>query len=329
MSTMVLACYPLKKSCNLSQNCLSFTFPVTLSQPLFCGSVLLAFVAGTASGNHVCPDRTGASWFVQWNEMIGGQLHAGEETGKRTAVSAFPLPVVDRSLPLGRRERVWQCAPPSATAQYTNAVAHRVSLAMLPPSLFVLLLLGVFAFLYATVGFFAIGITPFLRGLSSLFRMFGVVGSCPLCLLLTVINSPFTKALLFLFWISGSAGFSQCLSAIAASCLQASFCILLFVEVFKRAREILMALAATFRRNRFVDHSVSLSLYLRMLSADGEISRRSGISLADFHIIPQLSNKSYYSQHTNGLGSRLKSGNLAAWPLVSQEAHTEDMQWTN
>lgn len=36
----------------------------------------------------------------------------------------------------------------------------------------------------------------------------------------------------------------------------------------------------------FINHSVSLSLYLRWLSADGEIFRRSGATLADMRIIP-------------------------------------------
>ena len=47
-------------------------------------------------------------------------------------------------------------------------------------------------------------------------------------------------------------------------------------------RKIVQAVTATTERERFVDHSASLSLYLKWNSADGEINRSSGsYSLAD------------------------------------------------
>lgn len=50
----------------------------------------------------------------------------------------------------------------------------------------------------------------------------------------------------------------------------------------------LSALRANLKQGQLSGHSASLSLYLRLLSAGGEIDRRSGATLADKQIIPQL-----------------------------------------
>lgn len=62
---------------------------------------------------------------------------------------------------------------------------------------------------------------------------------------------------------------------------------LIFRKILWRCRVTQAAFCAAFERERCIYHSVSLSLYLGLLSAGGEINRRSGATLADLMIIPQ------------------------------------------
>jgi hypothetical protein len=56
---------------------------------------------------------------------------------------------------------------------------------------------------------------------------------------------------------------------------------LVSVKEIWRKRENLLAFSAASFGDRLVDHSASLSLYLKLLSAGGEIDRFLGATLAD------------------------------------------------
>lgn len=290
----------------LNDNC-TFAFTKVLRNP-FVG-IVSAFtkIARSTGGNHILRYCTRTSSGNQRNEMVGGQFHIIKQTGWIAAVGASALPIKKTVAPIGFRERARQrsflCAITHSFDTFTFGPPVSMSTVVFPALILVALMPNSFVDFDCLAAFLLI-----LLLLNFTMRSFTahpvvcpydfyVVCAIDARLLQKIFSSalitPFVVFLDFIrlcrlsfgrtpfgrFRIGCIAHFRFSIFALAAYIVKSVFSA--FVAMILNNRKCLLAFCATFNGDRFVDHSVSLSLNLMMSSAGGEISHFSGIGLSD------------------------------------------------
>lgn len=255
--------HEFKVSVNPRQDLLCLAFSKVIHEPIEWFSVAFAAIAGLARREHVGRDRTRTIGTTQRNEVIGVQFHTSEQPGLTSAISTTSVPPIKTVLPLLRSELSGQrllaglVSMPcsfllcmSNVIQSTNRIVATVILSLL----------------------FTVCFVPARRAIDFL----GAIR-------LVILSIVFTSICCWLFVMRPflfGAGFTPVAKPVFCRSLPAK----------SGQGQIKIAFGAVLEGIRDIQHSVSLSLSHKMLSASGVSAAVSGATLADFHIIPQMGN---------------------------------------
>jgi hypothetical protein len=258
-------------------------------------AIFLTAIARFAGWEHVANNRTGAVRRIDWYPMFGAYFHGSKQTGWITAVGTTSMPIIQAVRPFCVSERIRQSLLSSYISLNDNLGSFRMDSVIYP------------IVLTCVVG---MGMSPLIRVLLSVILPFQVV------LMATLMKAIFAFRMQAVFsrsvLVKMLKSSREYLFALRATPLTIWQNFRLGITAFERtaataihvqaigsttvSRELVARFefptrGTTFKRTRKVNHRVSLSLYHMLLSAGGVICHRSGISLADNRIIPQLTEK--------------------------------------
>jgi hypothetical protein len=263
---------PVEIRCNSMNDLLTFTAPKIFLYPFCRFSVALTRIARAASRKHIPDNRAWAILRCDRNEVIESDLCLRNNSRWFTTVRAAAVPIVHAILPFLFCEGVCQLAFARCSSALLNNVNGRVSF----PPIFLS-----HPILVPAKSFCAANLLPMLVMPFSFLRQ-------TLTAMCTVIIS---AGLQFLFARGGVRMITQTVLKSAARLTfsaQAVFAQLVSKEMIRGCWVDCSTMGTTLNRGI---HSVSLSLYHMMSSADGVICRRSVREatpyLADMHIVPQ------------------------------------------
>lgn len=211
------------------------------------------------------------------------------QTYRSTANTAAMIPVIKTILPIGSREITGQIAFTCSLAMFTNIVSYS-SLWSFPVNSIVFsdfmgVILASFSFAIALnfSKFFPIAFAVSALDLSIVFWVFCTSNAITFLQSLVMLLVEPTRISGLLFF---GAGFLRLRCTLNVAFLASEGQrVASFIEIFECNRKFFSAFLA---RAKGHIHSVSLSLYLMMRLANGEIIRLSGASLANISIIPQV-----------------------------------------
>ena len=249
-------------------------------------AIVLGYIARLARWNDVV--RSIWTTFRRWNEMFFMQnRRIVPETGRFAAIGAYTMPIIEGTLPIGGSKGIRKSSNPSTPT--VSVHAHSIFMFLARTVNCILNFIGIFL---------AINCAIFSLLFSVVFAIFVVVSlyairmALPPTLFDGIVYFRMVFTPLFYFVVSFYKVFIVMLLGLLPLAFTTlgikTFCHLFLVSEKLSGSEIrALTFRAALKGIGDIQHSASLSPYLIQVSADGEISRRSGISLADISIISQ------------------------------------------
>lgn len=303
---------PVEISLNGFKDLIGFTLAVTLGQPfdwIVAAFVIIATILTVTQRQYILWNCAWTVWIAQWNPMVGSQLMP--QSLRLSANSTTIVKVFQTTLPVGTGEVIRKILFVGQTSVIVSfyvfcvclAIAlsggiNLISISSLPflTTRSAFIFVSLISPLSLSLNLIGIGFNPFLATLTflvwislspalflfpELIRIGQPIVSCAFFNFLAVIERVLLVVGFDLFFILRSplASFSNVTRS--APRVETISRVFMARKMPCRWQIPAVAFGANLERKRQVEHSVSLSLSHKWVSADGVSCRRSGISLAD------------------------------------------------